>query len=329
MTATYQFLWIDDDKTREDFKDSLQAARFPGLKRAQLTFTNVKKLDSGVVLSELEKGTEPDLVLMDQFIDTKGVIRQGYSFTEILREKWNRCPIVGVTAARRRDDIDLDKQEQYEDIVSVEDLRQNYYTLFTLAESHRRLAKKTLRTADSLLKLLKAPKDELDRLQTALPQSLKNDFTDTSYPRRLSRWIRHTLQGRPGFLYDRAWAATHLGLNEKGFEKVERQFLGALYSGIFRTKDLWWSSTLRSILFQATGAQKSKLPWQLGGSLKGITESHLSKCHCCSKLYPETLGYEDLGAKARLVPLHLSCSKPHPKYDSSLFFDEIRVMECD
>ena len=41
---------------------------------------------------------------------------------------------------------------------------------------------------------------------------------------------------------------------------------------------------------------------------------------------PETVGYTDEHAKTP-VPMHLRCSLIHPNFETTLYYDDVRIME--
>ncbi|GAH64337.1 unnamed protein product [marine sediment metagenome] len=135
---------------------------------------------------------------------------------------------------------------------------------------------------------------------------------------------------RPGFLYDRLWTATLLGLNENGFKKVEKLFTTAKYKGIFadESRERWWKSELIRILSKHVNVPG--LPWEKGRSLPNITTRFYSKDYYSNfkEEYPETVAYTDETSNKR-AQMKLKYTVPHPKYDKLLFFEEIRIMKAD
>lgn len=139
----------------------------------------------------------------------------------------------------------------------------------------------------------------------------------------------HTVIQKPGFLYDRLWTATTLGIKNESFKKVETLFEKARYKGIFSMQgDLktqrWWQSIIKKTLFSEVLDSDEVLPWNLGYKLRGLIKNDRSRCHSCGKENPEIVGYTDEDAKTA-VPLHIGCSMPHPRFESSLYFEEIRM----
>lgn len=327
---TYRFLWIDDDHVRKDFCDSIEAARFPGLGRAKVEFVDVRNRDLTEVISGELKTQKPHLVILDHFLNNaKGLVKLGSSLSELLREKWPRCPIVAVTGAQKEADIGTLTRDQYDEVFSISDMLDNRLSLFSLTVGYRRLGRNRPRSIEAILRLLKCPPEAAELVKVILPSDLRDRFDDATLVRRFSTWVRHTLQAKPGPLYDRKWIANHLGLNEDGFRKVESKFRSAKYDGIFCSIDLWWTSKVRNLLYQLTKANSQDLPWIAGRKLPGVSPSDQSKCRRCQKRSPELLGYSDLAENAKLVPLHLACSKPHPRLNAPPHFEEWRVMVSD
>ena len=135
-----------------------------------------------------------------------------------------------------------------------------------------------------------------------------------------------TLFARPGFLYNRLWAQTILGLNEHGFKKVEDKFVEAKFNGIFSddSNPRWWKSRLIEILGELTEGNTS--PWILGKQLVDENEQLLSKCHVSGENYPETVAAEDETETTNWYPMRLKYTDSYSLYENMLFFEELRIM---
>lgn len=326
MSNKLNIFWIDDDSSRKKESESLG-----NRVKANVDFISVEKQ---VLLDELNKILSkqmPDLILMDHRLnDVKGSgIEAGSIAAEILREKWQDCPIVCITAVPLKD-IDLHKQSIYEAVFEIEKISEYDSTLLSIARSFQELQKKRPQDKDDFIGILKAPEDDRVRLESILPRELKNkeDYQDKSLLLNISRWVRHTLTAKPGFLYDSLWTATLLGIKEESFKKVEKIFEDAKYNGIFadESNERWWQSKLKEILFSQFPDSDSVYPWELGRKLPGIQESDFSKCYKSGEEYPETVAYTDEKAKTR-EPMRLRYTVPHPNFEKLLFFEEIRMMK--
>jgi hypothetical protein len=179
-----------------------------------------------------------------------------------------------------------------------------------------------------VLDRLGVPESDRDRFVKILPHELKDKFNDGSYPVELFRWINSLLFERPGFLYNRLWTSTLLGLSDSGFQNVEAKFESAKYQGAFvmTGEERWWKSQVLSILGEETG--KYGLPWEIGRSLvDGHIESFFSKCHSSQEFYPETVAAVDDRDDAEWHPMKLKYTSPHPHFEDMLFFEELRMMK--
>jgi hypothetical protein len=132
---------------------------------------------------------------------------------------------------------------------------------------------------------------------------------------------------RAGFLYDKLWSATALGLNETGFDKVVDDFDSAKYKGVFyRDNDpRWWTSHLMSSLYKICKPQSGELSWQVGRRLPSIKTQDYSRCYVCNNEFPETVAYLDSASSERR-PMHLGCTVLHPRYKRELYFEDVRML---
>ena len=323
MSRKLRFIWIDDDPERESTATTLQERL--GVKVA---FKNANGQDLLSLLSEIRGEAEPDLILMDhRFTQTENQF-VGSTAAEHLREKWPECPIVCVTAARL-EEVDAHKSALYEQVIELDKLSECDLILVSIAESFRKLRRNPPENTEQLINYLKAPKDDRQRLEAVIPDGIKMTYKDKKSSLLLiSKWVRNTLMNRPGFLYDKLWTATLLGIKEKRLHKVERLFDKAGYAGIFAHKgeDLWWQSKLRSILSSLVETDKVLLPWEMGRLLHPITPKDYSKCYKSDEEFPETVAYLDESATDK-APMRLRYTAPHPRFEDALFFEEIRMMK--
>lgn len=320
------FIWVDDNPKREDAAKNLER-----LKKIKVHFINVKNKDLYAKLESVTRDhREPDLLLIDHKLDkvTGGLIKTGSTVAEVLREVWSKCPVVCITAVKL-EDISLHKQDIYEEVIEDKNISHHYKMLISIAAAFKLMNRKPPKDTGGIIRLIKAPQGDKDRLVTVMPETLKGHLNDQSLPMKISRWTRHSLLSRPGFLYDRLWAATLLGVKATSFKKIEKYFTDAIYDGIFADagNDKWWQSKLRSIVVSKVKAQDEIFPWVLGRSLPGIKKSDYSTCYACGEELPETVAYIDDTPASTQAAMHLGCTKPHPRYESSLFFEDIRVMK--
>jgi CheY-like chemotaxis protein len=329
MKNKLKFLWIEDDPKRikesENIKERL---------KVDIKFINVKGKDLENELDKILSGHEPDLILMDHWLNdvkNKG-FKKGSTAAEVIREKWPECPIVCVTGQELRD-IDSHKKSIYEEVVGFDKISDYYSTFLSIANSFKEIKKNCPKDVNDFIKSLKAPEDDKNRLKSILPNELKSKemYQDKiGLLLNISKWVRHLLMKKPGFLYDRLWTATLLGLKEGSYKKVEHLFAKAKYNGIFsdENNERWWQSKVREILFLEFPESDSIYPWELGRKLPGIDKSDFSKCPHPERDHadPYTVAYTDEAAKER-VQMCLRHTVSHPCFEKSLFFEEIRMMK--
>jgi CheY-like chemotaxis protein len=328
MSTKLNFLWIDDEpKLKKNEAENLEKRL-----NVKVEFIDVKGQSLPDALSRILSKEEPHLILMDHsLVNVKdGGFKTGSTAAEIIREKWGECPIVCITAVPLKD-IDRHKQSIYEDIFEFENISSYDSRLISMAQSFQVLRKKRPKNVDEFIALLGAPEDDCPRLKSIIPKELKNDefYQDESLLLTIYRWVRHTLMEKPGFLYDRLWTATLLGIKEESFKKVEHIFEKAKYNGIFSDKgdERWWQSKVKEILYVELPDTDSVYPWEIGRRLPGLTDADFSKCYFSGEDFPETVAYTDESAEKR-APMRLRHTVPHPNFENSLFFEEIRMMKA-
>ena len=318
MTTSRKIFWIDDDARRKRTADDIGA-----------DFINVHQKDIGQTVDDLLRRVQPSLIILDHILDktagTNPFFQRGSTIAEAVKEKWPTCPVVGVTNADFKS-IDLRTQRAYDELFPFSHFREYIEKILSIRRGFASIARTKARSPKHLLALLKPPSDEIERLIAALPEDLKNSFKDLSIASTLYAWVRKLID-RPGFLYDKLWAATFIGLNEEGLNKVAHHFDRAMYRGLFAVEadPRWWSSSLATILYKRSSPERGELSWHLGRRLPGIREEDYSRCYRCKGEYPETVAYLDAASDVQR-PMHLECTVLHPRYKRELYFEDIRMM---
>lgn len=324
MSKRLQFLWIDDLPSRRVTADNMKRKL-----NVRLDFTNVRNTDIDTELRKIQEMPEPDLIILDHKLEEirSGLFRTGSTVAAYLREKWPECPMIGITAANVRTDVDFQQREAYEEIYPSIVISRHYQTIYSIAKSFKILREKKPTTVDSVLGLMKTPKDELIKIKSIVPQDFRNNINDPSILVDLSRWVRKIFLDRPGFVYDRLWAATFLGLTTNGFQKVEQHFKKAKYTGLFadESNTKWWKSRLLQVLSDMVDTPG--LPWEKGRHLPDIKSSDYSKCYATGEFYPETVAFIDDSITAERAAMRLKNTVPHPNFEDLLFFEEMRMMK--
>ncbi len=321
MSTAKKIVWIDDNPKRETTAQDLKAE-----------FINVRNGNLEDAVKNLLEGNQPRLVILDHILDKTAtenpVFKRGSTIAEAIKEQWPSCPVIGVTNLNNIDDIDQRTRETYDELFPFHNFREYLDRIDSIEKGFSFIAKQSPSKMTDVIKLLKPPEEELDRLVAALPDGLKEPALDASVGSRLYRWVDHLMK-RPGFLYDRLWAATLLGLNESGFIKVEEQFKKGKYTGVFSvgSDPRWWSRRLTALLYEMCPAEPGEFSWQTGRRLDGITRRFYSRCYRCdSDSPPETVAYLDSESDEQ-QPMHLECTVLHPGYKRELYFEDVRMMK--
>lgn len=319
MKTSNRIVWIDDNPTRERTAEELGTQ-----------FINARGARLEDLIEKLLKGKQPRLVILDHILDktagTNPLFKRGSTFAEAIKEQWPSCPVIGVTSVSKIEDIDQRTRLTYDELLPFHNFGEYIDLIRSVAKGFALIGRQIPSNARKAVDLLKPPDSELDRLIAALPHDLKEPFLDASTASRLYRWVHH-LMARAGFLYDKLWASTLVGLNEQGFEKVEEQFVDGKYKGVFATQDRprWWSSRLTEILYKKCEPQPGELSWNVGRRLPSIKKVDFSRCYRCNDEFPETVAYLDAESdEARAM--HLSCTVLHPRYKRELYFEDVRMM---
>jgi len=321
-----RFVWIDDRPEREPMAENLGKTV-----NASVMFIDVKGKDVGAVLESLLSTKEqPNLLIIDHVLDkTSGasMTRTGSTMAEAVRAKWPQCPVIGVTAARKRKNVNVLKESRYDHLFQAERIKDHVHCIRSTAEGFSQIVALLTPTIEAIIELIGVPDEDRPAFIRSLPDDLLTDLSDDSLATRLHAWMRDALFGRPGFLYDRLWAATIIGLNERGFRKVEGLFREARYDGVFDSpeRERWWRGRIKEILYQLCPSDGKQLPWELGRKLDGITRSDLSRCYASGESLPETVAYVDVHSSERHA-MRLRYTVPHPEYPALLYFEEVRVM---
>jgi len=322
MNEKLRFFWIDDDQTREKASKSMQNKL-----NIDITFKGIENENIEKVLDSILVEEEPDLILMDHSFHqvSSDSIRTGSSAAAIIREKWPACPIVSVTAVDKAD-MDTRHRSAYEAIFKFSRISDNYQKISAIAQGFRSLKLSPPKATHDILKYFIVPEDEHEKMIKIFPRELKENFEDKSLLLEIYRWCDSILFKRPGFLYDRLWVSTLLGLTQAGFKLVENKFESAKYKGVFAndSNERWWKSEVLSILGKTV--EQIGLPWALGRALVDDDKEHFSKCYASGEEFPETVAFVDTTSNAERHPMKLKYTDPHPNFEDMLFFEELRIM---
>jgi len=313
-------LWIDDNvSSRKNFSASI--AKNLGFERE---FINVKGLDANKVLETFyrHKAINPDLIITDHFF-TEGAqafnhIKTGAGWVITLQDLWNGVPIVGVSAAKKADNVPHSQEEIYTLFLEAGVVKENIEKLKTLVDGFQKLNALKIFNRDRLVLLMKAPLQDKNILLKIIPQNVEAK----GHPQcqDIYQWMDNSLFGQAGPLYDSLWASATLGLKESSFLKQRGLFAKAEYKGLFSNQEQprWWKSELLRIAY----SKVSELPHStgmLGEKLPRISSEDLVHCSVCRKRYPEVVAFEDAMMKTRW-PVHRHCCSQLVTH-TELFFE--------
>lgn len=324
MTDQINIIWLDDDPDREQSAKNMAASL--GL---QIDFYNLHDQNLDEVLTGLLAKPEPSLIIIDHNLEDAnlGVFKKGSTVAAYIRDAWPDCPIICVTG---EDLHNLSSQQKtlYEVVIPVFKISDNYELIYSIASSFNEIRNKRPSNLDQLLDLIKAPTIDREKLKSVVPMQLKENFEDKSLIVEISRWIRSTLLTRPGFLFNKLWLSTLLGIKEESFSKINEHFKSALYNGPFaiESEHKWWKSKAIELLYELS--ELPGLPWEKGRGLEKISTDDYSICYASQENYPETIAYVDESEDAEEVPIKIKHTIVHPDYESLLYFEDIRLMRA-
>ncbi|WP_421945034.1 hypothetical protein [Pedobacter sp.] len=322
--SNLNFIWIDDLPERESEARNMEKSL-----GVTIEFKDVKNKELINELTKIVSGKEPDLIIIDHNLEDadSGIFKKGSSAAPFIREIWPECPIVCVSAVDIRQ-VDGKQKSNYEEIFSIDEISKHYWEILSIAKSFYFAKENRPQSIVDILNLLNCPEIDRHKLASVLPTTLKDNLSDTSIILELSDWVRNTLLKRPGFLYNTLWLSTLIGVKVESFQKIEHNFKGALYDGIFNkdSDPRWWKSQVMEILFEIS--QMQGLPWVKGRGINGLSDQDFSVCYATEAEFPETVAYEDQSQDAKEVPVKIRETVLHPDFESLLYFDEIRLMKA-
>lgn len=323
MRKKLKFIWVDDNPQRLE-GSKIMAKHL----KVTIDFKDVKNKDLQSVLTRILKGEEPNLIIIDHNLEdaSSGIFKKGSTAAAYIREQWPECPIICISGVDPNL-VDSQQRALYEEILPVEHISQYFDDILVLAKSFDAIKNSRPKNVEEFINLLNPPEQERSNLKSIMPTALKENFNDRSLAVEISRWVRGVLLNRPGFLYNEIWAATLVGLKKDAFERLNKKFKPALYTGIFanQSEKRWWKSQLLEDLAASTNFRG--LPWEKGRFIKGTTEKDYSKCYASDEDYPETVAFIDQGRGAKEDAMRIKYTNLHPDYESMLLFEDIRLMK--
>lgn len=328
MSSKTQILWIDDNPSRK--KQAMDLQDESGM---SVEFISVKDKDLEKEKISIRDNYKPELVIIDHILDrtksTEGV-RLGSTLTGFLRESWEGCPFLGITAAGNVPKIDIEKYT-YDELIEGDRFSEYVRYIPNVLKGFKKSA-----NADSIkewIGWLKAPKEEIERIKGCMPHNVKTDIYKKGFANRIYRWFRTKFYRVPGFLYDKDWVATFVGVKREAINTYLKHFDEAKYDGVFNNPDnpRWWKAKLYQVIYSKSKDENaaSRSPQDVGNEVLKVKEKERSRCYRCKEKWPDTIAYVDESENASLKQMHLGCTIAHPDYRYEPMFEEMRVMKGD
>jgi hypothetical protein len=320
-----EILWIDDNSDRKAMSSHLE--RLTGI---HVDFVCVDGVKLNEWLADTLQAEEPSCVLIDHVLNKAAKselhIEKGSTVAAMMRERWIACPIIGVTAALNLKDIDIERLA-YDDLVNYDEFGAFALYLGSVIEGFKKLGNVLECSVFSLL--LDSPECEREVIYSCMPEDLKSEPLKKNFASRAYHWVRTVFYLRPGFLYDRDWLATLIGVRKEAVEKYLPRLEAAQYSGIFGDPSnvRWWKAKLYELI-QASGVVgvSERLLQDVANEWLNVLTDERSVCYCCGGELPETMAYTDESDGAGYEQMHLECTTAHSKFRFRPGFEEVRVM---
>ncbi|MDD5208954.1 MAG: hypothetical protein PHV36_06185 [Elusimicrobiales bacterium] len=324
---TLKFIWLDDSPKRKRFVDALNVYVFTDCKGKEYSvaakFVDLSNLDP-IEETNKQDFTKYDLVVIDHVLSgTTQTERRGSTLANIVSDKAPNIPIFGITADDKLKSINSNAIQAYEELFLDEHFSNHSSTLASAAIAFKTTKKSLLSSTNTLVNMFAPAEEEKEILLRICPRpenGIKLSMRDVYR-------FKKELFAYPGPLLDDKWVANVMGVKHESFKKFEALFTTALYKGIFCTPEdkRWWRGAVKSIIFKNAKNAPTAFPWEAGHNIVNVLSADHVKCGYCNERYPEVLGYSDASKSAKLIPLHIKCSKEHPYIVKKIYFEDIRI----
>lgn len=207
MSSKDQILWIDDDESRRRQSDNLKEET--GM---NTIFISLRNENVQTKLADIRSKYNPSLIIIDHVLNnTKSGewAKLGSTLVGFFRETWERCPIIGITAAQNLKKIDTEKYA-YDELINFTDFSNYIHCIPNIVKGFKQCLR--MKGINDWINLLKPPKDEKERINTCIPHDVKTDVVKKGFASRSYRWFSRKFYHLPGFLYNKEWVATFAGV---------------------------------------------------------------------------------------------------------------------
>ena len=328
MSSKAKILWIDDSPSRKK-----QAMDLQDETSIKVEFISLKDKDLEKEKISIRSNYKPELVIIDHVLDktksTEGV-RLGSTLTGFLRESWERCPFLGITAVGNIPKIDIEKYT-YDELIEGDQFSKYVRYIPNVLKGFKKSA--TSETIEQWIDWLEPPKKEIERIKGCMPHNVKTDINKKGFANRIYRWFRTKFYSMPGFLYDKDWVATFIGVKREAINTYLKHLNEAKYDGLFNNPDnpRWWKAKLYKVIYGNCKDENAafRSPQDVAKEVLKIEDKFSSKCPVCGKKWPDIMAYVDDSENASLKQMHLGCTVAHPDYRYEPMFEEIRMMRSN
>jgi hypothetical protein len=342
--------WIDDEDAHKLDAENLEGKMRQSDKKGKVLFYRPEAFKNIA-----ESGKKIDLFLVDYYLNRSSGMNgqkyqgKGISFIGLLKENYPDTPIYAFSAFPKFEtstNLTYILKKEAEARVDFAEIQLSGHDFLYYDAFDYRTIRKTIRKGIvKLIDLLKPPAIEKEKIEGLLPHILKTTKfmgvkTENIAGRSLdyASWVRNVLLAKPGFLYNKPYSATAVGMSSKAFQERLTEFDSALYNGIFSKslrEELWW----KTILFETVNkkakerAEKDELAKdslssdvrRLAEYAFELAENEISMCVVCNGKFPDTMGTEP--GSDEMAPVHYRCSDENHEATKALFFDDLRIIK--
>ena len=195
---------------------------------------------------------------------------------------------------------------------------------------------KNLEQIKTLLGLADNDEDNLtwQQICSTLPEIVTTDINKKLFSSRFYLWFRNTFFKNAGFLYDKQWLSTFLGIKtennvdilNKYMEKHGAVFDKAAYKGIFShvADHRWWRHKWKASIFSQS-SEHATTSQVIAQEIFQVAEADQSVCYKSQEVRPDVLAYVDQSFLEQVQACR-RYTEPHPSRPFVPFYEEPRIV---
>lgn len=332
MTNEFNVLWIDDNPDRRENNrggvgdhDRINVEPLSPSDAASMFLSENEDEDSDT--------RDPDLALVDWYLHTDDYTGAGPSIEGILRDRFPSIPVYAFSGKYGTDDFDrAQKRGKHRFALITAPHRLDDEDLIKDLEGYEQIRDEKGEGIEGIMRLLDAPDDIKEKVQSTLPQEFATGLPDDEDPSsalRFARWLRQEFLEKPGLLWDRIWTATKIGVDEEKFDKYSSDITDAEYTGVFSHRnEVWWRTSVRDEVYEKADEQDQTVDrlWKTAPDLFGVEAEDKSACDIdsCEKTHPPQTVAASSPSEEPSFQVHYSCSDIDQSLASS--YEDLRVL---